>query len=180
MTDIRNEYFEWLISKICDGWSDGAISFRNLFYKLHSTQFTFILSRDENRAKDGVDLRYRFAWENEYSYPAEIEYELNGPCSVFEMMVALALYCEENIMSDPLIGNRTPQWFRSMIVNLGLGSMSDDRFDERRADEIIGRFLDRQYDADGSGGLFTVRRCSQDLRDVEIIYQLYWYLDDIV
>lgn len=178
MTDIRNRYFEWLVDKVAGSLCSGSISFNKLFYQLHDIPFRYILLRDENRAKDGVELRYRFVWENRY--PAEVEYELDGPCSVLEMMVALAIRCEESIMDDPAIGDRTPQWFRSMLVNLGLGTMTDDRFNRVYVDMVINRFLDRQYDADGHGGLFTVRHCDCDLRDVEIAYQLYWYLDELV
>lgn len=178
MTDICNRYFEWLVCKIGGDLYRGQASFNQLFYRLHEIPFRYVLLRDENRVKDGIELRYRFVREN--GYPAEVEYELDGPCSVLEMMVALAIYCEESIMDDPLIGDRTPQWFRNMIVNLGLGSMTDDRFDIAYVDTVIDRFLDRQYDPDGQGGLFTVRHCNYDLRDVEIIYQLYWHLDELV
>lgn len=178
MTDICNRYFEWLISKVSGAWCNGAVSFNKLFCQLHEIPFRYIILRDENRAKDGVELRYRFVYEN--NYPAEVEYELDGPCSVLEMMVALAIRCEESIMDEPLIGDRTPQWFRNMLVNLGLGSMTDDRFNRVYVDMVIDRFLDRQYDPDGQGGLFTVRHCDCDLRDVEIAYQLYWYLDELV
>lgn len=178
MTDICNGYFEWLFDRVTGGSFNGAVSFRKLLYRLHDIPFRYIIQQDENRAKDGIDLRYRFVWEN--GYPYNVERELDGPCSVLEMMAALAIRCEENIMDDPLIGDRTSQWFRNMIVNLGLGSMTDDRFDRNYVDMVINRFLDRQYDEDGQGGLFTVRHCDCDLRDVEIIYQLYWYLDELV
>lgn len=178
MIDIRDRYFEWLASKISSGLSRGPISFEKLLRRLHSITFRYTLLRDENRAKDGVDLRYRFVWE--HNYRRAVEYELDGPCSVLEMMVALAIRCEENIMDDPLMGDRTSHWFRNMLVNLGLDSMSDDRFDIVYVDMVIDRFLDRQYDPDGQGGLFTVRHCDCDLRDVEIAYQLYWYLDELV
>ena len=35
----------------------------------------------------------------------------NKTCSVLEMMIALAIRCEEHIMDDPDVGNRTGQWF---------------------------------------------------------------------
>ena len=82
-------------------------------------------------------------------------------------------------MDDPEIGDRTGQWFWGMIVNLGLGSMTDNRYDEDFVTETIERFLDRDYEPDGKGGLFTVRNCDRDLRYVEIWYQLCWYLDNI-
>jgi hypothetical protein len=105
--------------------------------------------------------------------------ELEGPCSVLEMMVAIAIYCEEHVMDDPDYGDRTGQWFWGMISNLGLGAMHDENFDRRDVENKITRFLDRQYDPDGKGGLFRIRNCEHDLRKVEIFYQLCWYLNSI-
>ena len=178
MTDIRSEYFEWLLNKVAKTLHSGNISFDCLLCRLHEIPFRYIIPQDENRAKDGLELRYRFVWENHY-HP-DVEYELTGPCSVLEMMVALAIRCEEGIMDDPQYGDRSSQWFRNMLVNLGLRSMSDDRFDPDYVDMVIDRFLEREYEPDGTGGLFTLRHCEYDLRDVEIIYQLYWYLDELV
>ena len=83
-------------------------------------------------------------------------------------------------MDDPQVGNRTGEWFWGMITNLGLGSMTDSRYDRQRVDDVIFRFLHRGYDRDGRGGLFRVRNCHQDMRDVEIFYQLCYYLDEIM
>jgi hypothetical protein len=134
---------------------------------------------DQNRAEDGLSLRYRFALDNGYEdNPDYILDILDGPCSVLEMMVALALRCEE-VMDDAHIGDRTSQWFWGMIVNLGLGAMYDDLYDRQLVDEIIDTFLDRNYDPDGKGGLFTILNCERDLRDMEIWQQLCWYLNTI-
>lgn len=81
-------------------------------------------------------------------------------------------------MDDPDIGNRTGQWFWNMIVNLGLGSMNDTKFNKIHAKEIIQKFMDREYRRNGEGGLFTVKHCRTDLRSVEIWYQMCWYLDE--
>lgn len=80
-------------------------------------------------------------------------------------------------MDDPEIGDRTSQWFWSMIANLGLSSMIDKNFDQEYAEEVVLRFLNREYEPDGIGGLFNVRHRSCDVRDVEIWKQLCWYLD---
>jgi hypothetical protein len=96
------------------------------------------------------------------------------------MMVALAVRCEEQIMDNPDSGNRTSYWFWGMIDNLGLFTETDNRFDKSYASGIVNRFLNRTYDADGTGGLFTVKHCSWDLRNVEIWYQRCWYLDEIL
>ena len=58
-------------------------------------------------------------------------------------------------------------------------TMSDSKFDKRAVDEIVQRFLNREYEPNGKGGLFTVKKYERDLRTVEIWCQLNWYLDSI-
>ena len=178
--DVRNEYFEWLSNLVCDRRAPRQLSFTKLLAQLHDIDFRYSIIRDQNRAEDGIALRYRFAMSNGYSDSLNIVMGyLDQPCSVLEMMIALSIHCEEDIMDDPQIGNRTGQWFWGMIINLGLGSMIDSRYDKRFVNIAINRFLDRKYEPDGSGGLFTIRNCDHDLRTVEIWYQLCWYLDSI-
>lgn len=179
--EISNEYFEWLYNLVCEKRYSKQVSYRKLLMRLHDTKFRYVIPRDRNRAEDGVNLRYRFARAIGHEDESELITDmLDGPCSVFEMMIALAIRCEENIMDDPHIGDRTGQWFWGMITNLGLGSMKDARFDRLTVDDVVSRFLDREYEPDGKGGLFTVRDCDRDLRTVEIWYQLCWYLDSLV
>lgn len=173
---IVTEYFEWMLNLMCEGRYED-VSFRELFLFLHSKEFRYSIPNDKNRYNDGIDLRYNFSLIDGFEDARE---HLNGPCTVLEMMIALALRCETTIMDDPAFGDRTAQWFWGMIVNLGLGEMIDERFDHEVANYIIERFLDRRYEADGRGGLFTIKNCDYDLRDVEIWYQLNWYLNTIV
>lgn len=173
---ITNEYFNWLSDLVCGRRFSSRDSFRRLLIFLHNTDFTYSIPRDENRAVDGIDLRWQFASERGFS---SVPACLSGPCSVLEMMIALVIRCEETIMDDPELGNRTGQWFWNMVVNLGLGSMSDDRFDEIIVRRVVHRFLDREYEPDGRGGLFWIRDCERDLRTMEIWHQMCWYLDSI-
>lgn len=177
-SDVRHLYFEWIYSMMCGGRYEGEISFRKLFKTLHSIEFRYIILLDKNRAADGVDLRNRFLFRN--GYPEVDEEFFYEPCSVLEMMAALAIRCEESIMEDPTKGDRTAQWFWVMIKNLGLGAMMDDLYDHDKVVYIINRFLDRKYAPNGKGGLFIIKNCDQDLRDVEIWYQLCWYTNTIV
>lgn len=179
MTQNRmlNDYFEWLYDLVCGERFSRGISFRKLLVQLYNTDFIYIHPRDINRAKDGADLRYRFALIQGLD---DVPPYLDGyPCSVLEMMVALAIRCEETIMDDPQIGDRTSQWFWGMVNNLGLGAMFDDVYDSDTVDYILNRFLYREYEPDGRGGLFTIRGCEYDLRKAEIWHQLNWYLNNI-
>ena len=176
---INNLYFKWLFDLVCTNRFSEHISYKKLLMHLHTIEFRYKLPADWNRFEDGRDLRRRYALMNGYGRnPETITDALDGPCSVLEMMVALAVRCEESIMDDPQYGNRTSQWFWGMITNLGLGSMVDDRFDRKRVDEAIQVFLDRKYEPNGKGGLFTIRNAPRDLRRVEIWTQLCWYLND--
>lgn len=173
---INNEYFEWLCSLIEDD-----NSFRKLLLYLHDVDFRYLLPRDENRYQDGFELRYRFAhFITDYDQRYELyHFYWDKKVSVLEVLIALALRCETDIMDNPNYGDRSHQWFWKMIINLGLGSMTDTNFDRHYVHDVIERFLNRKYEPDGKGGLFQIKNCDRDLREVEIWYQLCWYLDSI-
>lgn len=177
--EILNEYFEWLFYYACQDKFSDDISYRKLLMQLHTIEFTWIIPKDENRAEDGIELRRRFSLSNGFEDDYFPDY-IDGPCSVLEMMVALAIKCEETIMDDPNYGDRTGQWFWSMMVSLGLGDQVDTRIDKIYVKNTIDRFLNRGYKPNGKGGLFTIRKCDYDLRDVEIWVQLCWYLDSVI
>lgn len=174
---IQAEYFDWMYDMMCHEKYTEPFSYRKLLAYLHDTEFIYSIPRDENRWDDGYNLRRRFALEHENK--AADDY-IHGPCTVLEMMVALAIRCEETIMDDPNKGDRTSQWFWNMIVNLGLSTMTDNRYDERLVEDVVRRFLYRRYGPDGKGGLFTVKNCDRDLRTVEIWHQMCWHLNDIL
>lgn len=144
---------------------------------LHDVEFVWSIPHDENRAADGISLRYRYCVIHDCE---DLEYCLDGPCSVLEMMVAMAIRCEETITDDPEKGDRTAQWFWSMIASLGLGSMSDSNYNEWLVNDVITRFLNREYDPDGRGGLFTVKNWNRDMRTAEIWHQLMAYINSVL
>ena len=119
---LKKQYFEWMCALICDKKYIGHASYNKLLRYLNNKKFTYMLPMDENRLVDGLNLRFRFADENAYY--------IDGECSILEMMVALSLRCEEHIMADDEIGNRTGRWFWEMIDNLGLESKYDHKYDK--------------------------------------------------
>lgn len=179
---IRKLYFDWLYDIVCGDKFSQRYSYRKLLRHLDGIEFTWLLPMDENRAEKGMSLRRHFILDQGYQTDDEYDEmmnELERPCSVLEMMIALASDCE-HIMDDFLYGDRTAQWFWEMIVNLGLGSMYDKKYDPVYIDEVIETFLLREYEPDGTGGLFTIKDCERDLRDEEIWTQLSWYLGTII
>lgn len=179
MRDLKREYFDWMYRIVCDDRYLKKTSYRKLLSYLNFVPFEYLLDMDGNRAADGEDLRYRFAYETGYSQVVVARELDDHPCSILEMMVALAVRCEEHIMEDSNYGNRTGQWFWNMIMSLGLSSMTDERFDRGRVDRVIRRFLNREYNPDGRGGLFTVPG-RNDMPRVDIWYQMCFYLDTVL
>lgn len=168
----KNRYFEWMFGLICGRRQQ---CYRRLLSLLHDIEFTYSIPLDRNRAQDGIDLRRRFEYERR-----QPRGESDKPCSVLEMMIALSIRCEEHIMDDPDIGNRTSQWFWEMINNIGLEDMTDEGFDEDFVRYKIDILLNREYEPNGEGGLFVVEDCDYDLRTIEIWYQMCWHLNDIL
>ena len=145
--ELINEYFRWMYQLVKP--SRGA--YKILLCQLYDIDFYNLIDMDADRAEDGINLRYRFGYENGYESAMIASYLDDRPCSVLEMM----------------------------IDNLGLGTMHDGIIDTDHVERIIFHFLDRDYKRDGTGGLFKVHGHG-DLRNVEIWYQMLWYLNDIL
>lgn len=155
------------------------MKYQYLLQALHTTPFRYFVNFDENRMADGINLRYRYYYEQQHGYN-NIDILKNNDqlsCSVLEMMVALALRCDEEIMYDFDIGQRIHVWFFEMLKNLGLSGYTNDIFNPNNYSWIIERFLNRTYAKNGEGGLFVVNTMG-DIRNVEIWYQLCWFLEE--
>lgn len=162
-------YFDWLCELAIPDRSQRD-SYQKLMWALYSEDFYWSVCNDGNRAEDGERLRMIF--EDETGHVCERD----GPCSVLEMLISLAVGCENHIMYDPDEGDRTSVWFWDMIENLGLDRLDDWSFDLDEFDEIIHIFLDRKYDKDGYGGPFFIEGFGRDMRKIELWYQLNYYL----
>lgn len=136
-------YYDWLMSKIsCQGYNPDDYSM--VLGQLYGMEFIWVVDRDVNRAMDGIDLRGFYEFETGES----CEINADWPCSVLEMMVALALRMESDIMDDPDFGDRTPLWFWKMMENLGLTDMENNRFDGQKCEEIVTKMMLREGEKD--------------------------------
>lgn len=176
--EIQRDYFEWLCSIVRDSKPSSRLSYKKLLSYLFDTEFIYVMPMDGNRYADGIDLRYRYGREHNIGDPIIASCLDTSPCSVFEMMVALSFRCEEHIMFNPSSGFQSGRWFWMMIKNLGLDSMSDSKFNIDYVNSVVWRFLDRKYDPDGTGGLIRIPNSKDDMRTIEIWYQMMRYLSE--
>lgn len=175
MNDILNDYFEWLYSIVK---KERVIkkSYRKLLAFLHSEEFVYVDDYDSNRAADGEQLRWRYVYE---AKGCEDILDWKEPCTVLEMLIALSFQME-NIMEGSNADYSVGYWFWMMLTNLGLEKMTDNNFNKLIVDDIIYKFMHRKYEPNGEGNIFVLDDCSNNLRDVEIWWQMCWYLDSIM
>ncbi len=135
-----------------------------LINKLYSEEFTPIVDRDKNRATDGIFLRSFLGYTN------------NGPCSVLEMMIALAGRFDGNAGFDP---EEAYLNFWTMMENIGLDYYDDSRYSEREVWGILHILQNRTYDFNGHGGLFPLKKAKNDQRKEELWNQLQaWEIEN--
>ena len=178
-TDLEQDYFHWLCEQI--GVEHGDRSYWILAKELHRRIFVAYVEHDENRESDGEELRDEYLYETGFVK----KYSIEGECSLLEMLIALARQMDfetGDVYVENGNDNRTDIWFWEMMENLGLDEFDDARYGElggrAYVGAIIDRLLDREYDADGHGGLFPLKHPIEDQRDVEIWYQMAAYLNE--
>lgn len=173
-----DEYYHWLLDKV--GCIDEkAYKYDRLLRYLHSVEFVYSIGNDRNRAIDGLNLRDDFMSEN------NLRGYIEGPCSVLEMLVAFSIRIEICITGEP--GNDDfGRWFWVMLRNLELiepengreGCKNEYHFDLEEVKNRVNKFLFRGYDRNGRGGVFPLSHSKTNLREVELWYQMQWYLSE--
>ena len=168
---MSDAYFRWLLGLLGDDYL--ANNYEKLLSAMFHKEFRWTLEYDENRAEDGLGLRRLFTKEFRISAKNEPNWAQNG-CSVLEMLISLAKKCEDELIYNPDVGDRTDKIFWTMLENLGLDIYDDYGFYADEVDEILERFLDRKYAPDGSGNIFILRR--YDPRKIDLWLQMNLYL----
>ena len=161
-SDFYNQYYYYLCDLV--GIENGYDKVLELLYM---EPFISLIPNDDNRIEDGLAIRKKFA----YGMGSDtVPY--NGPCSVFEMLVALADRMAYLIL-DPIRGKATEpnEIFWIFIKNLTLRPGSP------KNRTIIKKFVKREYRYDGYGGVFPILNPTEDQTRIEIWYQMMAYLD---
>ena len=158
-------YLTWLYSLVEEDLQAGYWDLLGILYR---TPYYWFVPNDDNRAKDGVDLRSIFL--DETGEGASREW-CGLECSVLEMLVAIAYRMTYQVDWS------VSECFAHILQNLGLLVYSDESYvDAEHVSEVIDVFMSRTYSYDGYGGLFPLKRPAKDQREVEVIYQLYAYI----
>lgn len=168
---IEETYFNWLYSKVASvDVPTPSLTFWTLFRDLHSKEFVWLISGDDNRAEDGLDIRQEFLHQSMLDQDPGWG---DIGCSLLEMLIGFTRRAE--FETDV----RARDWFWIFLTNLNLAHLNDATLViSDRADPILERLIWRQYRRDGHGGLFPLSKTRHDQRKVEIWYQFCEYLVD--
>lgn len=171
------EYLIWVGGFVCP--PSLRDRYQSLFSVLTERAFTPMLFSDENRERDGINLRTRFADEHGLSRDFWVGI-LPEECVVLEMLIALALRMEWEFLHNNELGNRTGVWFWEMLNNIGLGDQDDLNFDEDYVQMRINILVDRTYEPNGVGGLFPLERKipGVDMTRKDLCYQMNRYVSE--
>lgn len=179
---IKNAYFRWLCNLVKDSKPDPSETYTYLLGGLYNHEFYGLVGNDEDRGDHGVMLRWLWfdSVKSKGLYNEDVvDAVLDGPCRFLEMLIALCIKAEDmsaGFVDDDSLG----YWFWKIIDNLDLAYLNDDRYIEcsgsLKVDETVERILNRDYDSDGSGGMFPLKKPENDQRKIEIWYQLSAYL----
>lgn len=161
-------YFIWLYRQVADP-NVKRPSYWNLLRQFFTKEFVWIVPNDDNRMEDGRDLRYEFA-EDQGIQDVDPDW-LRFGCSMLELMVGLSRRLAFEAEGEPAA------WFWELVGNLELAEYNDE-FNpyEGLVEMILDRVIWRNYERNGRGGFFPLKKAGRDQRKVEMWYQLSAYV----
>jgi hypothetical protein len=166
-------YFEWLAVQVVNTRLRARTQTNwNVLRKLYSTEFLWRIRNDDNRVADGLELRSEFL-EERVDLEVDPVWFTQG-CSFLEMLIALS-----RRLTFETEGVSSAEWFWQMLDNVGL-HVSDRDFESQRmeifTDQVLQALNNRTYNPNGRGGLFPLNDAQVDQTQVEIWYQMNYYL----
>lgn len=139
-----------------------------LFTKLHEIPFVCRRDLDQNRVQDARDYREKIA--RKY----DVKYNTFYPISVLELLLSLSERFASTLFApnDPDF-NGQEELFSLFLENLGLFTyLDDDNFDGNKVERICKRWMDLEYNNDGTNGNIVAKPGNRKLKSMDIWMQL--------
>jgi hypothetical protein len=168
MSDWAEAYLHWLEAQVK---VESHRTYTDLLTMMHAREFTWFVPNDDNRQRDGLDLRVEFLRECK----VDLDIMSFGPCSVLEVLIGLSRRLA--FMTDG-----TPEgWAWQLLLNLDLEYMTDPLSQRKvnRVNDKLDTLIQRTYNPDGTGGFFPLAWPEEDQRKVELWYQMGAYVNEI-
>jgi hypothetical protein len=169
---MEKSYIDWLLQKIDNPRNQ---DYEDLFAILWEQEFYSLVDNDSNRAEDGLSLRKM--WERKTRQRLIL-----GPPRVLEVLIYLAMRARD-VLYDGDFTISVDALFWEFLTNLGLDFYNNKKFegythDDNRLDviDILDKWLKREFQRNGKGGVFPLKNPKKDQRDEELWYQMNYYL----
>lgn len=170
---LEETYFKWLAVQVVNTRPrNPRQTYWEILKQLHTTEFKWSVRNDDNRVEDGKELRAEFLQETFGEVLSDSWRDQE--CSFLEMLIALSRRCAfqtERVSPS--------EWFWHLLGNVEL-HISDWDYESLRmhnyVDQVLQVINNRTYEKNGRGGLFPLRDADVDLRQVELWYQMNYYL----
>lgn len=166
---MEKSYIDWLLQKIDNPRNQ---DYEDLLSILWEQEFYSLVDNDSNRAEDGLSLRKM--WERKNHQRLDL-----GPPRVLEVLIYLAIRARD-VLYDGDFTITVDALFWEFITNLGLDFYNKYAFKGAETDneiiETLDRWLNREFQKNGKGGIFPLRNPKKDQRDEELWYQMNYYL----
>lgn len=174
-TDTLNEYKLFIFEKATDKHHE-LPDYSLLLNTLFNIPFRSYVPRDDNRIEDAIDMREDFS-EEIFGEDRYYESVMDRYVSAFEVLLALAIRMEKDILCDPMSGiDHSTDHFWTFLRNLGIEKYTNDNFSEAIVRDKCEKWIHRTYQKDGTGGIFPLKKCKNDVRKMEIWGQMNMYI----
>lgn len=160
---MRRTYLDWLVEQV----KGTDKPYKKLFEQLNSITYIWAEILDRDRAGKAIELRYEYGYSQAQSVAS---------ATVLEVLIALARDMDD-VTGEPG-EDHADYWFGKMLDNLGLSAFDDDHFDSRKVAKIVDIWLNKEYDKNGRGGLFPLKRSFEDQRHVPIWSQACSFINE--
>lgn len=182
---MNEEYLEWLLQQAGVTNDPDGTGYSMLCGILQDKPFYPLVEMDENRWEDGMRLRLDFVEETEKYAPdqyycLDMLDSLLGGCTVLEVLVVMAEKMNYEML-DSSHEATVGKWMEELIGNLGLDMYTDSEVMNNEnayfeIERVIDRFVFRQYNWRGEGGLFPLRNPRYNQTEIELATQMNNYL----
>ena len=132
---------------------------------------------DNNRISDAKMMRDEILFNEHRTARVDISVVEDRYISVLEVLIALAHRMENDILCDPMSEiDHTSDYFWVFLRNLDVEQFENVRFNEINVREKVEKWVRREYEKDGFGSIFPMKKPRNDMRKIEIWNQLGDYV----
>lgn len=162
-----SDYYIWLLDQIKVNEGESFDCYRRLVWFLYTEDYSYLIDKDSNRAYAGLNLRELYSMET----GVDVNDIKTGPCSILEMLIALANQIAFDKNDDTYI------WFWEIVTNLGLTDCDDENYDEKKIAYRLKVWMNREYNEWGYPfSLFPIQGFKGDMRTLETWDQMNNYM----